>query len=908
MAARHTSEYDCCVETEDNFACALERMIEEVERDTDFDLEPELLQLGEVGERLRIRLDFLRHAGLIGEPTTHTRKVIAPGTLDRYQVREELGAGGNASVHLAWDTVLQREVAIKVLKRCHQGAETRKSESRLLQEAQLGCRIDHPGIVPVHDVGRTPDGNLFLAMQRIRGVTLDTWLAQTAGPTVRERLEILTRVAETIASAHESGVLHRDLKPSNIMIGPFGETLVLDWGLGRSDPVAGDERQSGSTAPLDPRLTEPGDIVGTPAFLAPEVARGELSRIGPGTDVFGLGALLWFLLTREAPYPAPTPTEAMAKAREADRTWPNSPSGQAPVPRELKSVCDRAMHEDPERRYSSAQDFIDDLHAYLDDRPGQAWEDGLRSTFVKWVRRRPAIALSVAATAVIALLAAGAAREFQRKDANAARFDRKARVEGFLNWRASVERELAPGFPSSESTHPFLRGASLELGSRKYDEGGAAEACATALANLGIPLADSTAEAADAAARLVAELPHLKPHLLDGLLLFTVWSARARSHDTERRVAAGIVRELSQEPEFSTAVDAWQALGSRNPEPVLPSPQEMRSATAAEAIGTLLYLTERKPEALAFFERAAELKPGLFWAQFRAGTMLIDGVIAIDEFDARLRAIIHLQGAVSARPTSVWAWTNLGLAYAESGLSEQAALAYRKAIGHLPVDPSAVLAAQQTAEASSDPQAARVMGEYRAILQEQPVDPTPLMNLANLVRDMGGPADEVESLFQQALAISPGQPLLHYNYSLFLGETREDLVAEREHLLIALDGNPELGAAWMNLGFNHACSGEFEESLACFERAEELDYEQVLAAYNQAYAHICLDQPGAALVVATRMIRILDASAHHPASARKWCRGILEGPQFAGMRDHAAAKDPEAWAALRERLEAIAAE
>jgi serine/threonine protein kinase len=202
---------------------------------------------------------FNRLHQLFGEPDVS-------GT--RYEVRSVLGEGGMGVVYLAHDRVLDRDVALKVLD--HADAT---GAARLEQEARILARLEHPGIVPVHDCGELADGRMFYAMKRVRGERLDRWAAAGAG--LRARLDVFVRIGEAVAFAHAHGVIHRDLKPENVMVGEFGEVLVLDWGLAMVKGVGRGGGSSGS---------------GTPAYMSPEQARGE--EVDDRADVYALGTIL----------------------------------------------------------------------------------------------------------------------------------------------------------------------------------------------------------------------------------------------------------------------------------------------------------------------------------------------------------------------------------------------------------------------------------------------------------------------------------------------------------------------------------------------------------------------------------------------------------------------------------------
>ena len=297
------------------------------------------------------------------------REAVAAPDLSatRYELVATLGRGGMATVYLARDRNLQREVALKVLDlpEAWTRADAGGAE-RLAREACVLAQLEHPGIVPVHEMGSLPDGRAFYAMRRVRGSRLDAW-AESA--TLPAALRAFERICEAVAFAHAHGVLHRDLKPANVMVGPFGEVLVLDWGVAKRRGEA-EIRSHDAGAALDPpampdppaapAATAAGTVLGTPGYMAPEQERGELERIDERTDVFGLGAILEALLARVALQRVPPPLRAIvAKAK-------------APL---------------PEERYASAEDLAADLRHYVDGAAVLAHREGPVERAGRLVRR-----------------------------------------------------------------------------------------------------------------------------------------------------------------------------------------------------------------------------------------------------------------------------------------------------------------------------------------------------------------------------------------------------------------------------------------------------------------------------------------------------------------------------------------
>jgi serine/threonine protein kinase len=294
----------------------------------------------------------------------------------KYRLLEGVARGGMGAVYLAEDVQLGRRVALKVLDLPDPGGALTR---RLMQEARVLARLEHPGIVPVHDVGALADGRVFYAMKFVEGLRLDQHLARMAS--LPERLRLFGKICEAVAFAHARGILHRDLKPENIMVGPFGEVLVMDWGLAKILGETQDLRSPAtqiSEAPPAPMLsggratreestastgadaaeTAHGAVLGTPGYMAPEQARGEVSRLDQRTDIYSLGAVFYFLLAGRA----------QVKGR---------PQILRGVPRPLAAIYAKAMSPEPVNRYASVEELATDLARFLDGLPVAAYPEGL---------------------------------------------------------------------------------------------------------------------------------------------------------------------------------------------------------------------------------------------------------------------------------------------------------------------------------------------------------------------------------------------------------------------------------------------------------------------------------------------------------------------------------------------------
>jgi eukaryotic-like serine/threonine-protein kinase len=270
----------------------------------------------------------------------HLREVCETPDLSgtRYRLVGELGRGGMGVVYLVRDEELGREVALKVLDDP--------------AEALLLAQLEHPGVVPVHDAGTLPDGRRFYTMKRVAGCRLREYAEQAHS--LQERLQVFRRICDTVAFAHRQAVLHCDLKPDNIMVGPYGETLVMDWGLAQRAPAGAVESSP----------------AGTPGYMAPEQQRGVFDA---RSDVFGLGGILRFLL----------------------------PEG---APRRVRAIAAMALAEDPAARYPTVIDLRSDVVRYLEGLPVTAYPEGLLRKGARLLARHSTLALLVLTYLVVRAL------------------------------------------------------------------------------------------------------------------------------------------------------------------------------------------------------------------------------------------------------------------------------------------------------------------------------------------------------------------------------------------------------------------------------------------------------------------------------------------------------------------------
>jgi len=322
------------------------------------------------------RLSYLRD--LVANPDFSATK---------YRIISELARGGMGTVYLAEDTELDRRVAIKVLSTPETNNDLRQ---RMIREAQIIARLEHPGIVPVHDVGVLPDSRVFYAMKYVRGSRLDEYAANV--DSIKDRLRKFQAACDAVAFAHAHGVIHRDLKPQNIMIGLFGEVLVLDWGvakiLGKRNMIVSVE----ADPPLAPRNfadTSHGTIIGTRDYMSPEQARGEIDKLDERSDVYSLGAVLYFLLTNRAP-------------QSASLSRPRTVNPQ--VSKQAEAICLKAMSPEMKARYATAAELSRDVGQLLDSEPVSAYRENVVEKVGRWAGKNRFLILLVLAYLVMRII------------------------------------------------------------------------------------------------------------------------------------------------------------------------------------------------------------------------------------------------------------------------------------------------------------------------------------------------------------------------------------------------------------------------------------------------------------------------------------------------------------------------
>lgn len=420
-------------------------------------------------------------------------KLRASGnTTERYVVKGEIGRGGMGAVLKIFDSDLRRNLAMKViLGQSGEGQEscTEIAPSQLLrflEEAQVTGQLDHPGVVPVHELGIDSEGRVYFTMRLVKGQELAKVFSRVhAGDenwTRTRALGLLLKVCEAMSYAHDKGVVHRDLKPANIMVGRHGEVYVMDWGLarveGRDDAhdlrlreidvsvsMLQTDRRDASKRELDsPLITMDGSVVGTPFYMPPEQAAGRLDELGPHSDVYALGSMLYHLLTGRMPYHTPGDRTSPHTVLALVLSGPPTPVHDlAPnTPPELEAICEKAMAREPKDRYRDMGELGDDLRAFVENRVVNAYRTGAIVEFKKWVQRNRTLALTAAALVVLTVGGSASAafvlntKNQEVSDARDAALLAKAEADNAAMRESELRAEADRALLASEGVADFL--------------------------------------------------------------------------------------------------------------------------------------------------------------------------------------------------------------------------------------------------------------------------------------------------------------------------------------------------------------------------------------------------------------------------------------------------------------------
>jgi formylglycine-generating enzyme required for sulfatase activity/serine/threonine protein kinase len=412
----------------------------------------------------------------------------------RYRMQGEIAHGGMGAILRAWDEDLRRPIAMKVAlgKASRDGPngdalEDRSRLARFLEEAQVTGQLEHPGVVPVHELGLDDEGRVYFTMKLVEGrhfgEVLDLVGQGQEDWTQTRALGVIQKVCDAMAYAHSRGVVHRDLKPANVMVGRFGEVYVMDWGLARilgegQDGQARVESEREAARELDPSSplhTRQGAVMGTLAYMPPEQALGRIEEIGPAADVYAVGSMLYHLLAGHPPYIAPgtkpTDVDVWLRVKAGPPTGLSAEAREAPA--ELVAICERAMARDAKHRYASMAALAEDLTAFVEVRVVNAYESGPWAEAKKWIQRNKPLASSLAMGLLFALGGLGGVAAVQ------ANGRKELDVQADLFRLPYLEQEAQGLWPALPAKIPALEGwldsaeelaARLELHRKRLDD------------------------------------------------------------------------------------------------------------------------------------------------------------------------------------------------------------------------------------------------------------------------------------------------------------------------------------------------------------------------------------------------------------------------------------------------------
>jgi serine/threonine-protein kinase len=840
-----------------------------------------------------------------GPPLPATGSVVqalgaASGDLPgRYQMEEEIARGGMGAVLRGRDTELKREIAVKVLLETHAGRT--ELVQRFVEEAQIAGQLQHPGIAPVYDLGTATGKRPYFTMKLVKGQTLARLLAARSdvGQDRPRLLKVYEAVCQTLAYAHAHNVIHRDLKPANIMVGTFGEVQVMDWGLAKVLACAERERPEDavsviatarSTADDDSGQTQTGTALGTPAYMAPEQARGEVDRVDERADVFGLGALLCEILTGKPPF-AGKSAEAMRRAKKGELVDAFNRLGGCGADPELIALATSCLAPEPEDRPRHAGEVARGVTAYL-----ESVETRLRQMELERAqaqvkaaeqRKRRRLSLALVGSLLLTVLLGAGAYGWLRQQRVARQAATARKVDQALE-RAAVLRGQAASAGVGDLSSWVQAQAEAQRALDLLEQGEADPALQQRVATvqqellLGRARAEDRARDAQAERRLVARLEtirgepdgYLDPQGVDrayagafrafGLDLDASAPREAAARLTGRPVSAEIAAALDEWAELrrnrlparqddrpwrrlvetarAADPDAWRnELRATFGRPLVEvasilkkkaaDTAELERQPAASLVllaGLLKRLGEREQGA-AVLRTAWRRFPGDFWVNFDLGTLSW----STNHFERPAEAVRFLTAAVTARPASAMAHSNLGIALYKQGKLDEAVVCCRRAIA---LDPGrahshnslGVVLAKQGKQAEA-------IAAYREALRLDPQFAHAHGNLANAL-SREGKLDEAIALMRKALRLDPTIAMGHHNLGLLLrkrGKLDEAIACYRQALRL----DPRFVEPYTSLG-TILCDDkhDYDSAIAVFRQALTLDPNNLNAHRNLGVA------------------------------------------------------------------------
>jgi tetratricopeptide (TPR) repeat protein len=822
-----------------------------------------------------------------------------PAQVGRYTVEGEIGRGGMGVVLRAFDPACGRPLALKVLVAGEPSAEL---EQRFVEEAQLTAQLQHPGVAPVYEIGRLDDGRPFFAMKLVKGRTLADLLEERASPAqdLPRFLAVFAQVCQTLAYAHSRGILHRDLKPSNVMVGAFGEVQVMDWGLakvlsgGRARPGPADTEPASTicTVRTGPAglSSQAGTVLGTPAYMAPEQARGAVDQLDERTDVFGLGGLLCEILTGQPPYVAPSKGQVYELACWGELDGAHARLAGCGAEAELVRLARACLARRPEERPRDAGAVAGAVAAYqaaLEERLRQAELAQAAAQARAAEERKRRRLLAALAAALLALLALGGAgawwwqqqeaqrrREVESALEKAAEWQRQARWDEARAVLDQAQYRLGDSAPIDLLRRVRQAQADLQLvdrldnvrmqlviavAGRKLDEVGVERRYAAAFrdSQLGQPGDDVGAVAARIRASAVKD--ELVATLDDW-----AWLARNPRH---RVWLLAVARRADPHPwpESLRNPQVWQDRKTL---------QRLARRAIAEQWSPQLVITLgivlrcQGGNAIPLLTAAQRRYPQDFWLNFALGNALL-------EAQKSGEAVGYYRAALALRPKAGSIYIQLGNAMKDQGRTAEAIACFRKA---LQLDPKDAMAHSNLGLAlAAEGQVTQAIACHRQAIKVNTKYAPAHYNLG-LALHHKGQLDGAIACYRKALALEPKFAPAHYNLGIAL-KAKGDLDGAIACFQRALALDPKLAHAHNNLGAALAVKGEWDRAIACYQKALALDP-------KHAQAHTAL---GAALQAKGQLDRAIacykkaldldrkDAGAHANLGTALYAKGDLDG-------------------------------
>jgi tetratricopeptide (TPR) repeat protein len=778
-----------------------------------------------------------------------------------YDLLGPLGQGGMGLVLKGRDALLQRDLAVKVLRpdQQHDPGTVR----RFVEEAQIGGQLQHPGIAPVYALGHFADGRPFFTMKLVKGQTLAQLLQQRTNPSqeLPRFLGIFQQVCQTLAYAHSKGVIHRDLKPQNVMVGAFGEVQVMDWGLAKVLSGGGSEEQPGpglmppEGVPSAVRTirtdqsgatSQDGAVLGTPAYMAPEQARGQVDRLDRRTDVFGLGAILCEILTGRPPYVAEAGWQVYQKAMAGDLAPALARLQASGADADLLSLAGRCLAADPVERPADAGKMAAEVTAYQDavaERLRRAEvERAQAQVTAREERRRRKLTLALAA-AVLGLVVVGAGaglwleRQAARQEAELrqgveAALDKAGELQKQARWGeaqavleqardrleqdgpADLRRRVQQALTDVDLVRRLdaarLKAATWVGG--RFDQAGAAREYAAAFrqARLG-QVGDDVAVVA-ARLRRSAVKAQLVAALDDWASCTFSASRRSWLLAVARRADPDRWRDRFRDPKLWQDRQALERLAR-------PAPLRRWSPQLVTALARVL--RDRGGDAVPLLTAAQARHPQDFWLNFHLGD-------ALQEAKRPEAAIGYYRAALALRPNTSAVYFMLGTALYGKGQLDEAIACFQKAMALDPKDAKAHNNLGNALKAKG--QLDRAIACYEKALALDPKDAKAHNNLGNALKAKGQ-LDRAIACYAKALALDPKDAKAHTNLgnALYTQGQRDRAIACWKK---ALDLDPKLAPAHANLGLALRDKGQLDRAIACYEKALAIDPKDALAHYN----------------------------------------------------------------------------